>query len=130
MASGERIRGLGCEERYPVFACRATLGMRLERQRKRLSVQVVALAFAALVAVDRGNRGIELLVVQLFVFAVFLAMSLVFIRDRARKGDRRTIKPTDCGRWSSPDNVATATVVPEGESKDEQEEPKHYTGIS
>lgn len=134
MASGERRRGLlGCGERNPdlVFVSRATFGMGPERQRKRLCVHVVSLAFAAVVAVDCRDRGVELLIVDLFVLAVLVAISLAFIRDRARKVElarRRTIEPTDCGRWSSPDDVATAEVVPEGKRKDEQEESNHYMG--
>jgi len=135
LASGDRKSGfLGCGERDPdlVFVSRATFGMRFERQSKRLRVQIVALAFAAVVPVDRRDRGIELLVVNLFVLAVLVAMSLVFIRGRARKVElahRRTIEPTDCGRRSSPDDVATAEVVPEGKGKDEQEESKQKNHV-
>jgi hypothetical protein len=110
-----------------VFVSRATFGMGLERQSKRLRVQIVPLALAAVVAVDCGDRGVELLVVDLFVLAVLVAISLAFIRDRARKVElarRWTIEPTDCGRWSRPDDVATTDVVPEGKGKDEQEESK------
>jgi hypothetical protein len=123
----ERKSGLLGRERNPdlVFVSRATFGMRLERLRKRLRVRIVPLAFAAVVAVDCGDRGIELLVVDLFILAVLVAISLAFICDRARKVElarRWTIEPTDCGCWSSPNDVATAEVVPEGKAKDEQEE--------
>ena len=116
-----------------MFVSRATFGMRFEWQNKRLRVQIIALAFAAVVAVDCRDRGIELLVVNLFVLGVLVAMSLAFIRDRARKVElarRWTIEPTDCGRRSSPDDVATAEVVPEGKGKDEQEESNHYMEIT
>lgn len=114
-----------------MFVSRATFGMRFEWQSKRLRVQIIAFAFAAVVAVDCRDRGIELLIVNLFVLGVLVAMSLALIRDRARKVElarRRTIEPTDCGRRSSPDDVATAEVVPEGKGKDEQEESNHYMG--
>ena len=136
MASSERKSGLlGCGERDPdlVFVCRATFGMGLERQSKRLRVQIVPLALATVVAIDCRDGGVGLLVVYLFVLAVLVAISLALIRDRTRKVElarRWTIEPTDCGRWSSPDDVATADVVPEGKGKDEQEESKNYMGIA
>ena len=116
-----------------MFVSRATFGMRFEWQSKRLRVQIIAFAFPAVVAVDCRDRGIELLVVNLFVLGVLVAMSLASIRDRARKVElarRWTIEPTDCGRRSSPDDVATAEVVPEGKGKDEQEESNHYMEIT
>jgi hypothetical protein len=128
VARGERKRGLlGCGEWNPhlVFVSRAGFGIGLERESKRFRVRIVPLAFAAIVAIDCRNSGVELLVLNLFVLAVLVAVSLAFIRDRARKVEfagRWTIEPTDCGRGCGPNDVATAEVVPEGKGKDEQEE--------
>jgi hypothetical protein len=128
VARGERKSGfLGCGELNPdpVFVSGAAPGIRPERGSKILRVRIVALAFAAIVAIDCRNSGVGLLVLKLFVLAVLVAVSLAFIRDRARKVEfarRWTIEPTDCGRGCSPNDVATAEVVPEGKGKDEQEE--------
>jgi len=136
VVSGDRKRALlVCGQWNPdlVLVSRATFGMDLERQSKRLGVRFVPLAFVAVVAVDCGDRGIQHLVVDFFVLAVFVAISLAFICDRARKvghASRRAIEPTNYGRRSGPDDVATAEVVPEGKRKDEQEESEHYMGIA
>jgi hypothetical protein len=120
-------RLLGCGERDPmlVLVSRATFGMDPSRQGKRLGIRFVPLALAAVVAGDRGNRGVVLLVVELFVLAVLIAMFPAFVRDRAREVELargRAIEPANGGRWSGPDDVTTAEVVPEGKRKDEQEE--------
>ena len=136
MIVGERKSGfLGCRERDPnlVFVSRPTFGVGPGWQSKGLGVHVITLAFAAVVAVDCGERCIQLLVVDLFVLAVLVAISLAFIRDRAREVElarRGTIEPTNGGRRSGPDDVATAAVVPEGKREDEQEETDHYVGIA
>jgi hypothetical protein len=136
VVSRERKSGLlGGGERNPdlVFVSRATFGMGLGWQSKRLGVRIVPLAFAALVAGDRGDMGIEPLVVNLLVLAVLVAMSLAFFRDRERKTElarRGTIEPANGGGWSGPDDVATTEVVPEGKREDEQEETEHYAGIA
>jgi hypothetical protein len=129
VVSGDRKRALlACGEWNPdlVLVSGATFGVDLERQSKRFGVRFVPLAFAAVVAVDCGDRGIQHLLVDFSVLAVFVAISLAFICDRARKvvglASRRTIEPTNDGRRSGPDDVATAEVVPEGKRKDEQEE--------
>jgi hypothetical protein len=52
-------------------------------------------------------------------------VSLAFVRDRGRKvklARRGTIEPANGGRWSGPDDIAAAEVMPEGKTKDEQEE--------
>jgi hypothetical protein len=128
-------RFLSCGERNPelVFVSGATFGVGLDRQSKGLGVEIVPLAFTAVVAGDCGNRGINLLVVELFVLAVLIAISLVFIRDRAREVElarRRAIEPANGRRRGGPDDVATAEVVPEGKAKDEQEETEDYVWIA
>jgi len=78
-------RLLGCGDPMLVLVSRATFGMGPSRQGKRLGIRFVPLALAAVVAGDRGNRGVVLLVVELFVLAVLIAMLLAFVRDRARE---------------------------------------------
>lgn len=134
VASGERKSGLlGCGERNPdhVFASRSTFGMCLGRQIMGFGIPFVPPTFAAVVAGDCGDRGIEL-VVDFFVLAVLITVSLAFFGDRAREVElarRWTIEPANGGRRSGPDDVATAEVVPEGKRKDEQEENEHYVGF-
>lgn len=135
MVIGERKNGLlGCRERNPdlVIVSRATFGMSLDRQSKRLGALVVPLTFAAVVAGDCGERGVEHVVIDLFVLAVLVATSLAFFRDRARELElarRGTIEPTNGARRSGPNDVATAEMVPEGKGEDEQEETDHYVGL-
>jgi hypothetical protein len=131
---GKRKRRLlGCRERNPdlVLVSRATFGMGLDRQSKRIGVQIVPFTFAAVVAGDCWERGIELVVIDLFVLAILVAISLAFCRDRDRElelAGRGTIEPTNGGCRSGPDDVATTEVVPEGKREDEQEEAEHYVG--
>ena len=135
MVFGDRKSGLlGRREldQDLVLVSRATFGMGLGRQNKWLGVQIVSLTLTTVVAGDRGERGVELFVIDLSVLAVLVTISLAFIRDRARKLElarRGTIEPTNGARRSGPDDVATAEVVPEGKREDEQEETEHYVGL-
>jgi len=132
--SGERKRGLlGCRERNPerVFVRRATFGVSPMGHSKRFGIPIVALAFAAVVAGDCGDRGIEF-VVEFFVLAVLITVSLAVFRDRAREVElarRRAIEPANGRRRGGPDDVATAEVVPEGKREDEQEETDQKTHV-
>jgi hypothetical protein len=106
--------------------------MSLARQSKRLGVQIVPLTLATVVAGDCGKSGVELLVIELFVLAVLVAISLAFVCDRAREVElagRGTIEPTNGARRSGPNDVATAEVVPEGKREDEQEETEQKTHV-
>jgi len=133
--SGERKRGLlGCRERNPerVFVRRATFGVSPMGHSKRFGIPIVALAFAAVVAGDCGDRGIGLLVVELFVFAVPRAIPLAFFRDRTRELGLAlggTIEPTNDGRWGGPDDVTTAEVVPNSKREDEQEKSEYENQV-
>jgi hypothetical protein len=95
------------------------------RQNNWLGVQIVSLTLTTVVTGDCGKSGVELFVIDLFVLAILVTISLAFVRDRAREVElarRGTIEPTNSARWSGPNDVATAAVVPEGKREDEQEE--------
>lgn len=128
----ERENGLslGRRERDPdlVFSrvARESLGVRLERQSKRLEIGFeTGLALAAVVAVDRRDGSEDLLVIELPVLAVLFVVPLAFFGDRTREmvlADGRTIEPAHNVGRGGPDDVATAEMVPKGKGKDEQEE--------
>jgi len=115
-----------------VLVSRATFGMGLGWQSKGFGVQMVPLTFPAVIAGDCWERGVELVIIDLSVLAILVTISLAFFRDRVRElvlARRGAIEPTNGGRRSGPNDVATAEVVPEGKREDEQEETEHYVGL-